>query len=255
MTQDAVNCRGVTVSFTGAANALEEISFTVRPGEYISVVGPSGCGKSTLLRVIAGLLKPTAGEVQVFGRSGPPPERGVGFVFQDPTLFSWRTALQNVALPLEIKGVAKAERLARAHQALRDVGLADSADLYPAELSGGMKQRVSLARALVEQSPLLLLDEPFAALDAMRRERFTYELWRLGQKKKLTLIMVTHSISEAVWLSHRVLVMGEKPGRIIAEIPVDLPENRDMSLLCTPQFAAICGEVRTALTNGGCSHD
>lgn len=255
MSQDAVVCRGVTVSFTGAANELEKINFTVKPGEYISVVGPSGCGKSTLLRVIAGLLTPTTGEVRVFGRSGPPPERGVGFVFQDPTLFPWRTALQNVALPLEIKGVPKAERLDRAYQALRDVGLADSANLYPAELSGGMKQRVSLARALVEQSPLLLLDEPFAALDALRRERFTYELWRLGHKKGLTLIMVTHSISEAVWIAHRVLVMAEKPGRIIAEIPVDLPEKRDLSLLATPEFAAICGKVRSALANGGCTRD
>ena len=167
-----VQCQDVTVSYTGTTNVLEAINLDVHAGESVAVVGPSGCGKSTLLRVIAGLLPPTSGAVQAC-------QSQLGFVFQEPTLFAWRTALANVALPLEIKGVKEPERSQRALQALQDVGLKEAANLYPAELSGGMRQRVALARALVEHSQLLLLDEPFAALDALRRERFCYEMWRV----------------------------------------------------------------------------
>lgn len=251
MAELAVDCQNVTFSFTGNTNELEGVNLQVQPGEYVSLVGPSGCGKSTLLRVIAGLLTPASGDTRVFGRSGSPSQRGVGFVFQDPTLMPWRTALENVALPLEIKGVPANERFQRARQALQEVGLSPSAQSYPSELSGGMKQRVALARALVERSPLLLLDEPFAALDALRRERFNYELWRLGHKKDLTLITVTHSISEAVWMSHRVLVMAENPGRIVADIPVPLPEKREVDILVQPEFTAICAQVRKALEETG----
>ncbi|MBO8127308.1 MAG: ABC transporter ATP-binding protein [Firmicutes bacterium] len=247
----AVECRNVSISFTGKTHALKDINLQVEPGEYVSLVGPSGCGKSTLLRIIAGLLSPTTGQALVFGRNGTPAQRKLGFVFQEPTLLPWRTALDNVALPLEIKGVSKEERRERAWQALKDVGLASAAHHYPAELSGGMKQRVSLARALVEEAKLLLMDEPFAALDALRRERFNYEMWRLGHKKKLTLILVTHSITEAVWMSHRVLVMSESPGRIIGEVKVPLPEERESSILSTPGFASLCGKIRSLLAQGG----
>ena len=242
--QRVVQCRDVTVSYTGTTNVLEGINLQVNTGESVAVVGPSGCGKSTLLRVIAGLLPPTSGAIQAS-------QRHLGFVFQEPTLFAWRTALANVALPLEIKGVNEPERSQRALQTLQDVGLGEAANLYPKELSGGMKQRVALARALVEHSQLLLLDEPFAALDALRRERFCYEMWRLARKKNLSLVLVTHSITEAVWMSHRVLIMTENPGQIVADIPVSLPDQRDSAILSTNEFTAICTKIRTVLAAGG----
>lgn len=247
----AVECRQVSVSFTGCGNELENVDLTVASGENVALVGPSGCGKSTLLRVIAGLLRPTAGEALVFGCSGAPSDRGIGFVFQDPTLLPWRTALANVALPLEIRGSDPREARERAKQALTDVGLGSSFDRYPSELSGGMRQRVSLARAMVDRSKVLLLDEPFAAVDALRRERFTYEMWRFGRRRGLTVLLVTHSISEAVWMSHRVAVMAEAPGRIVGSVSVDLPEQRPPEVMFSPEFIHACQEVRGLLEESG----
>jgi len=250
--QAAVWCRGVTVSFTGEQNELQDIDLTIRPGECVALVGPSGCGKSTLLRVIAGLLEPDAGMAKVFGCDGTPSERGIGFVFQEPTLFPWLNALENVALPLELqKKLTVADCRDQARKALKDVGLLQYAEKYPAELSGGMKQRLALARALVTESRVLLLDEPFAAIDALRRERFNYELWRLARKKNLTMLIVTHSINEAVSMSQRVLVMAEEPGRIVGEVAVDLPEERDLTTLSSKGFYESCTRVRQILEETG----
>lgn len=250
--QAAVCCRGVTVSFTGAQNELQNIDLTISPGERVALVGPSGCGKSTLLRVIAGLLEPDAGTVEVFGCGGTPAQRGIGFVFQEATLFPWLNALENVALPLEVqKRLSVADCREHARGALKDVGLLQYAEKYPAELSGGMKQRLALARALVTDSRVLLLDEPFAAIDALRRERFNYELWRLARKKDLTMLIVTHSINEAVSMSQRVVVMAEEPGRIVGEVTVDLPEQRDLTTWSSRNFYEACTQVRQILEETG----
>lgn len=250
--QSAVFCRGVTVSFTGAHNELQNIDLTISPGERVALVGPSGCGKSTLLRVIAGLLEPDAGIVKVFGCDGSPAERGIGFVFQEATLFPWLNALENVALPLELKKhLSAADCREHAAGALKDVGLLQCAGKYPRELSGGMKQRLALARALVTDSRVLLLDEPFAAIDALRRERFNYELWRLARKKNLTMLVVTHSINEAVSMSQRVVVMAEDPGRIVGEVTVDLPEQRDLTTWSSQNFFEACTQVRQILEETG----
>lgn len=249
--QWAVECRGVSVSFTGEVCEVEGADLLVKPGEFASLVGPSGCGKSTLLRVIAGLLTPTKGEASVFGQSGSPWEREVGFVFQDPTLLAWRTAAENVALPLEIHNVSRQERLAIAHQALRDVGLGDHARQKPAQMSGGMRQRVSLARALVGHCRVLLLDEPFAAVDALRRERFNHEMWRLGHKRGLTVLTVTHGIAEAVFMADRVFVMAERPGRMVGSVEVPFGQDRDLTLLSEPAFGEVCGRVRRLLEETG----
>ena len=248
----AVCCRGVTVSFTGAQNELQNIDLTISQGERVALVGPSGCGKSTLLRVIAGLLEPDAGSAKVFGCDGTPAQRGIGFVFQEATLFPWLDALENVALPLEVqKKMSVADCRDYARGALKDVGLLQYAEKYPAELSGGMKQRLALARALVTDSRVLLLDEPFAAIDALRRERFNYELWRLARKKNLTMLIVTHNINEAVSMSQRVVVMAEEPGRIVGEVIVDLPEQRDLATWSSHNFYEACTQVRQILEETG----
>lgn len=250
----AVECRNISVSFTGDSCELGGIDLRVRRGEYVSLVGPSGCGKSTLLRVIAGLLRPTCGTATVFGNSGGPSQRQIGFVFQDATLLPWRTALDNVALPLEIRGINRDDRRARAMEVLGEVGLGHATGRYPSELSGGMRQRVALARAMVEQSQVLLLDEPFAAVDALRRERFAHEMWRFGHKRGLTVVLVTHSISEAVWMSDRVVVMAEKPGHIVDIVDVDLGAERSSAVLMRPEYIQACGAVRSLLEeNGGMS--
>lgn len=250
--QTAVFCQGVTVSFTGVHNELQNIDLTIHPGESVALVGPSGCGKSTLLRVIAGLLEPDAGTAEVFGSDGSPSERGIGFVFQEATLFPWLNALENVAMPLELqKYLSAADCREHARAALKDVGLLQWAEKYPRELSGGMKQRVALARALVTDSRVLLLDEPFAAIDALRRERFNYELWRLACKRNLTMLVVTHSINEAVSMSHRVVVMAEDPGRIVGEVTVDLPEQRDLATWSSHNFYEACTQVRQILEETG----
>ncbi len=219
-----------------AVTALEGINLEIQQGEFVSLIGPSGCGKSTLLRIMADLIQPTAGTVTVNGKPAAQArkDREYGFVFQNATLYDWRTVIKNVELPLEIMDYPKDQRTSRAQEMLKLVELADFAEKYPYQLSGGMQQRVSIARALSFQPQIMLMDEPFGALDEMTRERMNNELLRIWSGfKEMTVIFVTHSIAEAVYLSSRVVVMSPRPGRIARIIDIDLPrprgsETRDM---------------------------
>jgi NitT/TauT family transport system ATP-binding protein len=214
--------------------ALDEVSFEIRPHEFVSLIGPSGCGKSTVLRIAGGLLAPTSGMIRVGGTpvTGPGPDRAT--VFQTPGLMPWRTVTDNVALPLELSGVGKAERRRRAAEYVKLVSLEQFADHYPRELSGGMQQRVGIARALAVEPDVLLMDEPFGALDAISRERMQDELLRIWEHTQKTVLFVTHSIDEAILLSDRVLVMGN--GVMAAEVPIDLPRPRSRrTLLSDPR--------------------
>jgi NitT/TauT family transport system ATP-binding protein len=228
--------------------ALSEVDLTVGEGEFVSLIGPSGCGKSTLLRLIGDLTESTAGTVTVAGKTAGQARRDqdYGIAFQQAGLFEWRTVLRNVELPLELRRMARAERRTRAEQMLALVGLADFAGHYPAQLSGGMQQRVAIARALAVQPPLLLMDEPFGALDEMTRERLQTELLGICATTRTSTVFVTHSISEAVFLSNRVLVMSARPGRITAAIQVDLPA-RDESARQSEKYFAHVTAVRQAL--------
>lgn len=230
--------------------ALEDISFDVRDGQFVSLVGPSGCGKSTLLRMVAGLGPITSGQILV---EGLPPtkarqEKGdTAFVFQDANLMPWRTAIGNVELPLELRGESKSSRREAAAAALETVGLGDAMKSYPRELSGGMRMRVSLARALAARPRLLLMDEPFGALDEITRQRLNAELLRLCAMANWTVVFVTHNVFEAVYLSTRILVMSARPGRIIAEVPVPLPHPRVPEIRTDPEYTRIVREVVTLL--------
>jgi|SRR4051794_10210921 len=212
--------------------ALQDLSFDVRPGEFVSIVGPSGCGKTTLLRILADLVEPTSGEARVLGMS--PSEarrkRGYSFVFQKPVLFEWRSVLDNVLLPLELAHLKRDERIERGIDALRMMGLERFASYQPWQLSSGMQQRVGLARALVTRPAVLFLDEPFGALDDMLREDLNAELTELCQRLGATALLVTHSVAEAVWLSDRVFVMHAGPGRIVDTVDVRLPRPRTAAL-------------------------
>ena len=218
-----ITLKGIAKRFANGTEALRDVSFSVAEGEFVSLLGPSGCGKSTALRLVAGLLEPDAGQIH-FSQDRPE----IGFVFQEPTLMPWADALTNVRLPLDLKHLARGEGNARAASALKRVGLAGFEHAYPRELSGGMKMRVSLARALAAQPKLLLLDEPFAALDEITRNALGDDLLRLWKEDGLTVLFVTHSVSESSFLSQRVLVMTPRPGRIAADIA--LPSGRDSRL-------------------------
>jgi NitT/TauT family transport system ATP-binding protein len=237
-------------TYANGTVALDDISFDVREGEFVSLVGPSGCGKSTLLRMIAGLGPITAGTILV---EGLPPRRArqekadTAFVFQDATLMPWRNVLGNVELPLELRGVSKTERRLTVMQALETVGLDEVTKAYPRELSGGMRMRVSLARALAAHPRLLLMDEPFGSLDEITRQRLNGELLRLCALANWTVVFVTHNVFEAVYLSTRILVMSARPGRIIAEVPVPLPHPRVPEIRTDPEFTRIVREVVTRL--------
>lgn len=231
----------------GDLPALENVSLQVRGGEFVAIVGPSGCGKSTLLRILGGLLLPTAGAVYLDGQPLSSPQRQVAYVFQNVNLLPWRTVLRNVLLPLEVAGTARAEALSRAENALALVGLHGYTDLYPRELSGGMAQRVAIARALVAEPELLLLDEPFGALDALSREQMNLELLRIWRARQVTAVMVTHDLQEAIFLADRVLVMSSRPGQIRAEVKVDLPRPRTLEVMYTEFFGALSRRVREVI--------
>lgn len=230
---------------------LDDISFQVKERELLCLVGPSGCGKTTLLKLVAGLERPMTGEVRLAGRVVDRPSRDVGFVFQEPTLMDWRTVEANVTLPLELDGIRKAKARDEARALLDLVGLSGFEDAYPAQLSGGMAQRVALARALVHDPRLLLLDEPFGALDAMTRERMGQELLRIWRAHRKTVVMVTHSVPEAVFLADRVLVLGPRPASIVAEVPVNLPRPRTSDVREAPDCSLLTHRVREALDRAG----
>ncbi len=248
-----VGVRAAGVRFTspgGDVEALADCSLDVAAGSLTVVIGPNGCGKSTLLRLVAGLIEPATGSVDVGGVRPRPGDRRVGLAFQQPRLVPWRTTLDNVALPLEVRGVAVDERRSRAVEALERVGLAGAAGLRPRELSGGMAQRAALARALIGDPPVLLLDEPFSALDALTRETFNAELQRLWLERPRTVILVTHSVPEAVALADRVVVMTPRPGRVARVVDVDLPRPRPAELLGNARAAELAAEVRDGLASG-----
>ena len=224
-------------------HALRDVSIAVEGGEFISIVGASGCGKTTLLRIADGLLKPTRGEVSVDGQpiNGPGPDRG--FVFQQDALFPWRTVLDNVIFGLEVQGRKKSDARARADGLLRLVGLSGFEQHFPHELSGGMRQRANLARALTIDPDVLLMDEPFAALDAQTREIMQAELLRIWRSNKKTVLFVTHQIDEAVFLADRVIVMTSRPGQVKAAVEIDIPRPRDLTLKRTPHFLELVDEI------------
>jgi len=240
----------VSVTFAspnGGLGALADVSLEIREGEFVSLLGPSGCGKSTLLRVLSGLLGPTAGQVHLRGQPLSGPSDEIGLVFQRTNLMPWRTVLRNIALPLEIQGVEHTRALARAAELIQLVGLGGFENSFPGELSGGMAQRVAIARALIHDPALLLLDEPFAALDALTRERMNLELLRIWDARRKTVLMVTHNIQEAILLSDRVIVMTERPGQIITDLPVKLARPRAQDLVYAPSFVELSRCIRDSI--------
>jgi NitT/TauT family transport system ATP-binding protein len=245
-----VELRGVSKRFASGLEALAGIDISVARGVFLSLLGPSGCGKSTLLRIVAGLSAPTTGrcELNLGGGAGRhiPPGR-IGFVFQDPTLMPWSTVAGNVELPFRIAGRVGTGERDRAEAALRAVGLAGFERAYPHQLSGGMRMRVSIARALVTDPDLLLLDEPFAALDELTRLALNDDLLRLWEASRPTILFVTHSVFESVYLSTRIAVLTARPGRIAADLPVDLPQPRQRTIRTAPEYAAMCETVSAAL--------
>ena len=252
--QAVVSLRGVTKTFgEGGVTALESIDLDVESGELVSLIGPSGCGKSTLLRIVGDLVEATAGAVEVNGKSARQArlDRDYGIVFQDAVLYDWRTVTKNIALPLELMGWDRSKRDERVDELLRLVELQGFGDHHPWQLSGGMQQRVSIARALSFSPALLLMDEPFGALDEMTRERLNSELLRIWERSGSTILFVTHSIAEAVFLSTRVVVMSRRPGRIAAVVDVDLPQPRNADTREEPRFFELVTEVRDRLREGG----
>jgi NitT/TauT family transport system ATP-binding protein len=251
----AVSVRGVSRVFPGrdgGVQALDGIDLEVADGEFVSLIGPSGCGKSTLLRLIADLDAPTTGAVEVFGEPAAAARRkhAYGIAFQQAGLLPWRTVRANVSLPLDLHRAPKAQRAARVDELLAIVGLTDFAERYPDELSGGMQQRVAIARALAEQPRLLLMDEPFGALDEMTRERMQTELARIAAESGAAVVLVTHSIPEAVFLSDRIAVMSPRPGRITEVVPVALGRRQEDVREADAFFAAVTA-VREALHGEG----
>ena len=252
MAETAVSCEGVSVRFTserGTVTALQSIDLTIARGSFLTLLGPSGCGKSTLLRVMADLVAPTSGRVSVMG--GAPQaareSRQIGFVFQDPALLAWRTVLDNVSLPLQVGG-GKALPGARSPQELLSlVGLTGWEKAYPHELSGGMRQRVAIARALVSGPRLLLMDEPFGALDEITRDRLNEELLQLWETTGTTIVFVTHSIYEAAFLGQSVLLLAARPGRVRETVPVTLSMPRRLAQRETPEFVSLAGHLRRVL--------
>jgi NitT/TauT family transport system ATP-binding protein len=249
----AVSITKVSKQFKGGTTALENIDLEIEQGEFVSLIGPSGCGKSTLLRIIGDLIEPSSGELTVNGKSARQARRDhdYGVVFQDPVLYDWRNVAKNIALPLELAGWDKERRRKRIDEMLDLVELQGFGEHHPWQLSGGMQQRVAIARALSFDPALLLMDEPFGALDEMTRERLNAELLRIWQASSSTIVFVTHSIAEAVFLSTRVVVMSPRPGRISRIIPIDLSQPRTAATREEPRFFELATEVREALHMGG----
>ncbi|MFJ9320030.1 ABC transporter ATP-binding protein [Streptomyces globisporus] len=246
-----VRLADVAVRFRGKkrdVTALSDVSLDVAPGEFVAIVGPSGCGKSTLLKLVAGLLTASSGDVLLGGERVTGPRHDIGYVFQRAALLEWRSALRNILLQAEIRRMEPAVARARADELIRMTGLGGFEDAYPHELSGGMQQRVALCRALLHEPPVLLMDEPFGALDALTREQMNTELNRIWRTTGTTVLLVTHSISEAVYLADRVVVMSPRPGTVTEIIEVGLPAERDYSeTLGRPEFRAAAAHIRDLL--------
>ena len=220
--------------------ALKDVSFTVRKGEFVSVLGPSGCGKSTMLLIIAGLLSKTEGMVNINGQAVAGPHTNVGIIFQDHVLLDWRTVIQNIMLQIEMRKMNRSDYLPRAMELLESVGLSGFENKYPFELSGGMRQRVSICRALIHDPPLLLMDEPLGALDALTREQMRIDIEKIWLKKKPTVLFITHSIAEATLLADRVIVMTPRPGEIHKTVEIDLPRPRHLEVQESVKFTEYC---------------
>ncbi|OJY02814.1 MAG: ABC transporter ATP-binding protein [Rhizobiales bacterium 62-17] len=234
-----------------AIHALKDVNLDIGKGEFISIVGPSGCGKTTLLKILAGILRRSSGDIAMQGRDLNGPSRELGVVFQAPVLLPWRTVLQNVMVPVEVQKRERTSFEQRARQLLAMVGLSGFENKYPTELSGGMQQRVGICRALVHDPSFLLMDEPFGALDAMTREQMNEELQRIWTESRKTVLLVTHSIPEAVYLADRVVVMTPRPGRIVDIIPVDLPRPRTLAMHNTPEFGRFVARIRAHFNSTG----
>ncbi len=248
MTAEAIAVRGLSKHYPtrdGRITALQDISFTVREGEFAAVVGPSGCGKSTLLKLLAGLMPPSAGEAVLGGTPITGPRRDIGVVFQSPVLFPWRTVLHNVLLPIDVQGLDRQRHMQAALNLLALVGLKEFERRYPWELSGGMQQRVAITRALIHGPALLLMDEPFGALDAMTREHMNLELQRILLEERKTVLFITHSIPEAVFLADRVLVMSSRPGRILDDVRVQISRPRSLDVMSDPAFGEYVRGIRS----------
>ena len=246
MTTPLIDLQGLSKTYDNGTLALKDVSTSVAQGSFVSLLGPSGCGKSTLLRIIAGLITPTAGTIQWPATDDQRPD-DIGFVFQEATLMPWASVLENVYLPLKLRGKQLKDVKPQLMDALTRVGLADFATAFPRELSGGMKMRVSIARALVTRPPVLLMDEPFAALDEFTREKLDDDLLALWEAENWTVIFVTHSVYESVYLSERVLVMGARPGRILRDLIIDAPHPRNREFRTTPEYVKQCAEISEAL--------
>jgi NitT/TauT family transport system ATP-binding protein len=252
-TEPIVSIKGVNRRFKTPNGqivaALQDVNLEIYPNEFVSIIGPSGCGKSTLLRIVADLLAPSDGDVRVNGKTPHQArlDRDYGMVFQAAVLYEWRSVLKNIELPLEIMRYPSTMRTQRAKDMLKLVELADFGDHYPWQLSGGMQQRVAIARALTFEPSILLMDEPFGALDEMTRERMNIELLKIWTKTRTTVIFITHSLHEAVYLSSRVIVMSARPGRIVDDIPINLPYPRDPEVRDTEEFLHLISKVRAGL--------
>jgi NitT/TauT family transport system ATP-binding protein len=242
-----VSLRGVRKTFANGTTALSGLDLDIHPGEFVSLLGPSGCGKSTALRIVAGLAEPTAGHVEWPGSASEDHRGEIGFVFQEPTLMPWANVADNVWLPLRLRGVPRRTAMPAVEECLSLVGLAGFAHAYPRELSGGMKMRVSIARALSLRPKLLLMDEPFAALDEITRFKLNDDLLRLQRELGCTVVFVTHSVYESVYLSTRIVVMAARPGRVVEEINVDAPAIRDEGFRASPAYSEQCQRASRAL--------
>jgi NitT/TauT family transport system ATP-binding protein len=245
----------VYATHDGPVRALDQVSVSERRGEFLSILGPSGCGKSTLLMIAAGLISPSSGLVVIDGAPVRQPRTDIGIVFQSPVLLEWRTALGNVLLQAEAKKLERQGAQRRARELLASVGLAGFEDKYPHELSGGMRQRVSLCRALIHNPPLLLMDEPFGALDALTRDQLVLDLQKIRDERRMTVLFITHSVPEAVFLSDRVVVMTPRPGRIDRVIDIDLPRPRTLAMRETAEFAHYNHEILELFVARGVLHE
>lgn len=254
LTDTAIDITDVSVRFQSKRSqtlAVDDVSLRVDAGEFVTILGPSGCGKSTLLKLIAGLVKPTRGTVSLFGRPVTQPQKEIGFVFQRAALLEWRGVRKNILLQAEMRGLDRTAAARRADELIELTGLSGFEKALPHELSGGMQQRVALCRALLHEPPVLLMDEPFGALDALTREQLNTEMNRIWRETGTTVVLVTHSIAEAVFLGTRVEVMSPRPGRIVRTLPVDLPRERDYAqVMSDERFDRLAAQIRELFGSG-----